>query len=506
MGYIGNQADANFSSIDKQVITGNGGTGYTLSHSVANANEIAVYVNNVRQDPGVAYTVSNAALTMTGAVANTDSFYVVFLGKAVQTKVPPDGSVSAAKLASGIAISASTGTFSGDLTVDTSTLKVDSSNNKVGIGLTSPQELLHLKDGDIAVGNGTASNNSVIGRVGFSTDSSNSRFIGIESFRGSDAANADLRFHTYGGDSDKGERMRIANDGNVGIGTTSPSDLVHLKGGSDNSSTGAPIIRLQKQSGGAVNDGQTIGGISFYVNDDGVNSGSTFERAKIIAESQNASSGTRLEFWTGNSNAAIAERMRIIADGAVCIGGTTHDPISVADSSMAISQNGDFNINKASGTAAYMGRSGSDGNVMVFYKNTTFVGGISLNSSSTSFNTSSDYRLKENVDYTWDATTRLKQLKPARFNFIADDTNTLVDGFLAHEVSSIVPEAITGTKDAMTAQVLYAEGDELPEGKSVGDVKKPSVIDPQGIDQSKLVPLLVKTIQELEARITALEA
>jgi hypothetical protein len=292
----------------------------------------------------------------------------------------------------------------------------------------------------------------------------------------------------------------------IGIGTNAPLDLVHLKGGSDNSSTGAPIIRLQKQSGGAVDDGQTIGGISFYVNDDGVESGASYERAKIIAESQNSSSGTRLEFWTGNSNADIAERMRIIADGSVCIGGTSHDPISVAASSMAISQNGDFNINKASGTAAYMGRSGSDGNLMVFYKNTTFVGGISLNSSSTAFNTSSDYRLKENVDYTWDATTRLKQLKPARFNFIADDTNTLVDGFLAHEVSSIVPEAITGTKDAMTAQVLYAEGDELPEGKNVGDVKKPSVIDPQGIDQSKLVPLLVKTIQELEARITALEA
>lgn len=99
MGYVGNKADANFSSIDKQIITGNGGTSYTLSHSVANANEIAVYVNNVRQNPGVAYTVNNAALTMTGAVANSDSFYVVFIGKAVQTKVPVDGSVGTAKIA-----------------------------------------------------------------------------------------------------------------------------------------------------------------------------------------------------------------------------------------------------------------------------------------------------------------------------------------------------------------------------------------------------------------------
>ena len=126
--------------------------------------------------------------------------------------------------------------------------------------------------------------------------------------------------------------------------------------------------------------------------------------------------------------------------------------------------------------------------------------------SSVAFNTSSDYRLKENVDYDWDATTRLKQLKPARFNFITDDTNTLVDGFIAHEVSSVVPEAVTGEKDAMIPEVLYAEGDDIPEGKSVGDVKTAAAIDPQGIDQSKLVPLLVKTIQELEARIAALEA
>jgi hypothetical protein len=139
-------------------------------------------------------------------------------------------------------------------------------------------------------------------------------------------------------------------------------------------------------------------------------------------------------------------------------------------------------------------------------QNNTQVGYINTNGSSTTYSTSSDYRLKENVDYTWDATTRLKQLKPARFNFIADDTNTLVDGFIAHEVSSVVPEAITGEKDAMEAAVLYKEGDDIPEGKSVGDVRLAEQIAAQAIDQSKLVPLLVKTIQELEARITALEA
>ena len=124
---------------------------------------------------------------------------------------------------------------------------------------------------------------------------------------------------------------------------------------------------------------------------------------------------------------------------------------------------------------------------MQFRYNNSAKGSIGLTSSAVSFNTSSDYRLKENVSYSWDATTRLKQLKPARFNWISDETNTLQEGFLAHEVSSIVPEAIHGEKDA-----VYSVGHELE-----GEIKG------QEMDHSKLVPLLVKTVQELEARLTA---
>ena len=95
------------------------------------------------------------------------------------------------------------------------------------------------------------------------------------------------------------------------------------------------------------------------------------------------------------------------------------------------------------------------------------VGTIRTSGSGTSYNESSDYRLKENINYSWDATTRLKQLKPARFNFKADADLT-VDGFLAHEVSSIVPEAISGEKDALE---VWKSGEELPDGVSVGDNK-----------------------------------
>ena len=99
MGYVGNQTTTAFTSMDKQDITGNGGANYTLSHAVANANEIEVFVNNVRQEPTVAYSASGTTLTMTGNVASTDDFYVVYQGKAVGTIVPPDGSVGTAKIA-----------------------------------------------------------------------------------------------------------------------------------------------------------------------------------------------------------------------------------------------------------------------------------------------------------------------------------------------------------------------------------------------------------------------
>ena len=101
MGYIGNQTSNSYTSITKQDITGDGGTGYTLDHAVANAQEIEVFVNNVRQEPAVAYTVSGTTLTMTGNVAASDDFYVVFQGKALQTTVPPDDSVTTARINDG---------------------------------------------------------------------------------------------------------------------------------------------------------------------------------------------------------------------------------------------------------------------------------------------------------------------------------------------------------------------------------------------------------------------
>ena len=145
---------------------------------------------------------------------------------------------------------------------------------------------------------------------------------------------------------------------------------------------------------------------------------------------------------------------------------------------------------------------------MVFVRGDSQVGSITSTTSATAYNTSSDYRLKENVVAMSGATERLKQLKPSRFNFIAD-ADTTVDGFLAHEVQDIVPEAITGAKDAMMDEEYEATPAVLDDDGNVVDeavMATRSVPDYQGIDQSKLVPLLVATIQELEARIAALES
>jgi len=267
---------------------------------------------------------------------------------------------------------------------------------------------------------------------------------------------------------------------NVGIGTNSPSSILHT-----NNTADAPNgITIQNSSASGTADSY----VQFKTNTANVIMGIDATGTDVFKISNSTALGT-------------SDVLTIDSAGNVLVGKTSTD---IAVDGCRLASFGAI-LTRAGNEPLRLNRRTSNGTITKFDKDGSTVGTISVTGSATSYNTSSDYRLKENVDYTWDATTRLKQLKPARFNFIADADRT-VDGFLAHEVSSIVPEAITGTKDAMTTEILYVEGDELPEGVSIGDVKEASVPDYQGIDQSKLVPLLVKTIQELEARITALEA
>jgi len=191
-----------------------------------------------------------------------------------------------------------------------------------------------------------------------------------------------------------------------------------------------------------------------------------------------------MQFFTQANGGSNSERMRIDSSGDVLINTTTLQ--GVGGLSFQVGGNG-VSLQNNTTTGA-----GNNHEYQVFRRNSSQIGSITMNgTTAVSYNTSSDYRLKENVVTDWDATTRLKQLRPSRFNFIAESDRT-VDGFLAHEVEDIVPEAITGEKDATET---YTDEDGNEQTRPVY----------QGIDQAKLVPLLVKTIQELEARITTLE-
>jgi hypothetical protein len=310
--------------------------------------------------------------------------------------------------------------------------------------------------------------------------------------------------------------FRVKEDGNVGVGVASPSAnsssaiAVNIAGGilTENSGTADNNFVFESRFSGSNN--LTLG----YTGN-----GSTHTAGQVAAQNN-----LNLVLATGGSATATMN-----SSGNMCIGGTpetTHRLRLQAGTggtrcfNMTVGNSGlCATTNNTSGTANY------DAFAFTTSGGSSQTGGIVVGGSSTAFNTSSDYRLKENVDYTWDATTRLKQLKPARFNWKIDDTNTLVDGFLAHEVEDIVPEAITGTKDAtetLTNVVRTAGGlvlatgvteAEWIAGKEIEQYENDSTWTAsltrdvyQNIDQSKLVPLLVKTIQELEARITTLES
>ena len=196
----------------------------------------------------------------------------------------------------------------------------------------------------------------------------------------------------------------------------------------------------------------------------------------LVVTARDGSSDGEIIFKKTDGSAT-DETMRINSAGAVLVNSASRSNLGVMEVLTTIGVDNAMIIKTAES-----GASGTATAIKFRYNGST-TGGITFGGSNTAYSTTSDYRLKENVDYSFDATTRLKQLKPCRFNF-KSDADTTVDGFLAHEVSSVVPEAISGDKDATD-----------DDGNIV----------PQGIDQSKLIPLLVKTIQELEARITALE-
>ena len=171
-----------------------------------------------------------------------------------------------------------------------------------------------------------------------------------------------------------------------------------------------------------------------------------------------------------------------------------------ANGSLAMNPIGITMSNQASGGTFSYNTDASSLEFSTFRNNGTQKGSIVTTANATSFNTSSDYRLKQNVDYDWDATTECKKLKPCQFKWIGDvtiedgggATAPIITGFLAHELQAVVPDAAFGVKDA-TETYINDDGDSATR------------ITAQVVDQAKIIAILTKTILELEARITALE-
>ena len=380
------------------------------------------------------------------------------------------------------------------------------SDENVGIGTSSGANLLNIHQSD-------ASSNSYlhITHADSGSSASNGLSLGLEG----DGVNAVIRNRENGYlrmYTNNTERMRITGSGNLLFSQTA-GDVGggHLTSGIKLDSSG--YVDTAKASGFVIRaNRQTTEGDIIAINYNGSPIGAlgSVDTYNFAVESKFADKNIEFKVNKGGSTATVAQFYG--NTGAKSFGSFE-------------SFSGGYNIVAGAGSAAsYAVRmdavgTGSAG-VLQVVNGYGQVGSISVNGASTSFNTSSDYRLKTDVQPMTGASARVQALNPVNFEWIADGTR--VDGFLAHEAQEVVPEAIIGTKDAMkdepyevtpAVEATYdEEGNELT--ASVEAVMGThSVPDHQSIDQSKLVPLLTAALQEalteiasLKTRVEALEA
>ena len=270
------------------------------------------------------------------------------------------------------------------------------------------------------------------------------------------------RFSSIGSGYIDVPRMVIKDSGLIGIGTTNPQVKLDVGGAATGGLAGLSnsVAYFGFDQSSNLFSGVVLGA--------GANGNTPF----VAAAQKSDGTGLPLTFFTDGS-----ERLRIADSGNVIFGTATSTQITAGTADGKFFQGSDANFisSKASAAAATH---------QSFVNSNGAVGSITTSGSNTAYNTSSDYRLKENVVDLDGAIDRVKQLAPRRFNFIAD-ADTTVDGFLAHEAQSVVPEAVTGTHN------------------EVDDDGNPVY---QGIDQSKFVPLLTAALQEAIAKIETLEA
>jgi hypothetical protein len=324
-------------------------------------------------------------------------------------------------------------------------------------------------------------------------------------------ASADVDFRVES-DNDANALFVQGSDGFVGIGTASPTDKLHI-----GTNSGGTQLKIQSAASSnncilhtngttdswrtGMNLALTDGSYEFY---DDVNNVSRM----VIDSSGNVNITSNWLQLFGNNTLFSSSGAGGLIIQSPSGADTTIFRTSSTTERFRIASNARLTINGSATANAhgnFVGEVGAAFRALSF-ENT--VGGgecgtVTTTASTTSYNTTSDYRLKENVVPMTGSIDRVKALKPSRFNFIVDADKT-VDGFLAHEAQEVVPECVTGTKDAMrdeeyevTPAVLDDDGNVVTEAV----MGTRSVPEMQGIDQSKLVPLLTAALQEAITKI-----
>jgi hypothetical protein len=375
-------------------------------------------------------------------------------------------------------------------------------NTQLDLTPTNGDSPIAVKIVNNASGSGTG------GRVVMGAGSGSlSQTAGMAGFYDGAGTSLALYTATNYGSTTQAERLRINRNGSVLIGTT--TDRSGVKLGIDGGAADT-FIHVDADSF----NGTYRSGIRFSAT---TISAPLYYQGEIAFEGNNNYSGD-MTFSTaaGGTTNPVSERMRLTAGGELSIG--TNTPTRHGQTTRTLIYNGSTT---ASHAALHCSRNGTGTEFQVAFSNAYGVRGtITTTASAVAYNTTSDYRLKENVTDVTDGITRVKQLAPKRFNFIVDP-DTTVDGFIAHEVQDVIPEAISGAKDAMrdeeyevtpAVEATFDEDGNILTEAVDAVMGTRSVPDYQGIDQSKLVPLLTAALQEaitkiedLEARVAALE-
>jgi len=357
-------------------------------------------------------------------------------------------------------------------------MAINSSDGNVGIGETSPAGKLEVQNTSVNYAILGTSNN---GHYFESQSDDNTDGFEIYQQHGSTTTRNSFIVNDNRTGS-KSAAFLVRGDGNVGINTSSPSFPLDIK---KDGGAATLTARIYNEGTNAADDAALRIRIA----------GTTGSSTIFFGDGDSATVG-RL-FYDHNNDAMItyvngSEVMRISSIGNLLVGTTTGTGQynGTGSNGMAVNSAGQagqyVTIQNETDSNLYLSKKTgyTDSRAINFAVAGSSVGTVTVSASATAYNTSSDYRLKENVVDLTGATSRLKQLEPKRFNFIADP-DTTVDGFLAHEAQAVVPEAVTGTHNEVDDN-----------GNAVM----------QGIDQSKLVPLLTAALQEAIAKIEALEA